>query len=78
LVETNLGGNYFGGTIFLVETISVETIFWWKSSSMNSKKGATSNLKDLQIQCSIGLDLYNALNCSKQVSCFTPSAAVNA
>jgi hypothetical protein len=63
------GGNFFGGNYY----------FWWKLffggkvQSMNSKKGTTSDLKDLQIQCSIGLDPYNAVNHCKQVSRFTLS-----
>jgi hypothetical protein len=58
-VETNLGGNYFSGNYF----------FWWKLFfsgkvwSMKSKKGTTSNLKDLQIQCYKGTSIFTSWLC---------------
>jgi hypothetical protein len=47
---TFFGGNYFGGNYF----------FGGKVRSMNSKKGTTSNLKDLQIQCSKGTSIFTS------------------
>jgi hypothetical protein len=53
-VETNLGGNYFfGWNDFVVEKFEV-----WIA-----KKGTTSNLKDLQIQCSKGTSIFTSWLC---------------
>jgi hypothetical protein len=66
LVETNI---FWWKLIFFGGNWSWWKLFRWKLFfggnvwSMNSKKGTTSNLKDLQIQCSKGTSIFTSWSC---------------